>query len=53
MNKNAEKACEEVDAMVFSSDALHSEEAIKQFQDYLDRWQREAVKIREMLKDNK
>lgn len=48
-----EEAIDTIDAMVFSGDSLHNEEAIKRFSELLARWQRglqEAVKTVEELK---
>ena len=37
-----ERACEEIDAALFSGDALYTEKDLAEFQQYLDRWNREV-----------
>jgi hypothetical protein len=56
MRDYIEKACEEIDAAMFSGDAFIEEDARKSLQDYIDRWTREmkrweetAAKIKEKM----
>ena len=44
-----ERACVEVDAMVFSSDGLYDKESLETFKAYLKRWQKEALEIQKLL----
>ena len=45
-----ERACEEIDASVFSSDVLHNENDLAEFQEYLDRWNREVENSKKQSK---
>ncbi|CAB4130437.1 hypothetical protein UFOVP119_61 [uncultured Caudovirales phage] len=40
-----------IDAAFFSGDTFHSEPALRRFEWYVARWQREAVNIRAMIND--
>lgn len=43
--------CEELDAMLFTGDSLHSKEAIEEFESYLERWKNRVVEIRELVEE--
>ena len=42
------EACEDVDAIVFTGDQLHTEETLKEFEDYVDSWKREIQRFKEV-----
>lgn len=41
-----EEAFEEIDAAVYSGDSFHDEENLKELERYIQRWSREAERIR-------
>lgn len=45
----AEDNFDSIDAGFFSADTFHNNEAIERAEFYIDRWQREIVKIKEMM----
>jgi len=48
-----ERACEEIDAALFSGDAFYTEKDLAEFQQYLDRWNREVENIKEGMESLK
>jgi hypothetical protein len=46
-----ERHFDAIDADFFSGDTFHDEDAIKRFEWYVARWQRQTVEIREMMKE--
>lgn len=49
MDPQAEQALEEVDSYLLSSDAFFSKEALKKLQSYLDRWNRQAKELENIV----
>jgi hypothetical protein len=49
MNKFAQEALDQMDAALASSDVFHSEEALDQLKESLERWQRYAKEIETIL----
>lgn len=50
MRDYLEKACEEIDAAIFSGDSLYDAKALAEFKEYLERWIRATQSITEELK---
>ncbi len=46
---NYDELFDQIDAGFFSGDSFRNEAALKEVEDYLGRWQREIVSIRECL----
>jgi hypothetical protein len=46
---HTEKHFDAIDAGFFSGDTFHNEDALKRFEWYVARWQREVVSIRELM----
>lgn len=44
-----EKPLDEIDASVFSSDVLHDREAVRRFEHFLHRWEKEVVAIKKLI----
>ena len=49
MNAMEISSLEEVDAMVFSGDALYEKESLEEFEQYLERWKRGIIDIKKTL----
>ena len=46
-------ACESIDAGFFSGDTFHDEQTVEKIVWYTNRWQREIVRIRKIIIENK
>lgn len=46
MRNNLYDACEEIDAAMFSGDSFDDPDTIREFQEYLDRWNRKIAEIK-------
>lgn len=49
VDQRVERACEEVDAMVFSGGGLYNKESLEVFKTYLGRWQGKVPEIQAYL----
>lgn len=53
MTKWTSKACEEIDAALFSGDEFFNPECVKELELYLGRWQRKLVEFKELTEEVK
>lgn len=51
MNQYEAEVCDDLDASLFSSDAFYDDEALRELEHYLARWQRRAAEIRKVLSE--
>lgn len=51
MNKHEADVCDDLDASIFSGDAFHDADALRELEHYLTRWNREAARIRKALEE--
>lgn len=49
MNAYLEELCDQLDAGLFTGSGFHDEDAVKELETYLIRWQREAERIKNEL----
>lgn len=50
MNEHEAEVCDDLDASLFSGDAFYDEQALRELEHYLARWNRRVAEIRENLK---
>ena len=51
MDRFTQKACDEIDASIFSGDTFHDQRAITEMEEYLARWTRGLAEIKTLLQN--
>lgn len=49
MNEHEAEVCDDLDASIFTGDCFYDEDALRELEHYLGRWNREAARIRQVL----
>ncbi len=53
MRKDIEEFCDNLDVSIFTGDGLHDEKSLEEFDEYLQRWNRQVSKIRSFIAEEK